>query len=192
MEMMVVMLLLSVLLLLVAGGLVAAARSSERASDYVTSLEQIRAAQRTLRATIGAALPLPLPISTMPSSPKPVLFDGRADELSFVAPLAPYLGGGLRLHTVKLTAHQLQMTLAMLDPIRPWGDAQGLLSDVVEGRFWYTGNDPQGKPTGWLEQWPWTDRLPKAVRVDMSVAGPVAWPSMQINLYVDLASPATP
>jgi general secretion pathway protein J len=190
MEMMVVMLLLSVLLLLAAGGLVAAARSSERAADYVTSLEQMRAAQRTLRATISAALPLP--IGTGPSSSKPVLFDGRTDELRFVAPLAPYLGGGLRLHTVKLTAHRLTMSLAMLDPIRPWGDAQELLSDVVEGRFRYAGNDPQGKPTGWLEQWPWTDRLPKSVRVDMSVAGPVAWPSMQINLYVDLASPARP
>ena len=47
---------------------------------------------------------------------------------------------------------------------------------------------PLGKATGWLTQWPWPERVPRAIRVDLRLHGSQqAWPTLQVNLLLDLS-----
>lgn len=185
--------LLGIFLLLVAGALLGTSRAMIKAERYTTSLDESRAAQAFLRFSISQALPLAPPEDEASRG----IFEGTAQRLQFIAPLPIELGGGIQLHTIELHgtqgARDLRVTFAQVrtaanaTPFRPWGEPQVLLHNVESLTFSYRGFTPQGKSTGWITDWPWPNRLPGAVRIDLRVTGSVEWVTEVVGLRLNLS-----
>lgn len=192
-EIMIVLSLLAVLLTLVGGAILGANRAVLKADRYTTSVDERRAAQAFLRNAISTALPLDISEN---NSANFGFFEGSAQRLQFVATLPDNLGGGIQLHTLALGGTEsdryLQITFAQLqgNVLRAWGEPQVLLHGVTSLNLSYRGFTPEGKPTGWLVEWPWPKLLPRAVRIDVQVKGAVGWPTEVIALRLDLSGGA--
>jgi general secretion pathway protein J len=185
-EILVVISLMGLMLGLVGTAVVAANRSVIAAERTSTRLDEIRATQRYLRQSISQMLPLSAAGNDHVGANS---VRGTPDALGFYAPLPNSLGGGLYHQDLRLNHRHLEVRLAKLDgqQLQSWGEPQRLLSGVTEVRFSYQGRSPMGKRTEWLESWPWPDRLPHAVRIDMHLEGPQAWVQQQVNLRLDLS-----
>jgi general secretion pathway protein J len=192
-EIMLVLSLLGVLLTLVGGAMLGANRAVLKAQRYTTSLDDMRAAQKFLRSSIGQALPLD---SSEDDSESSGFFVGSAQRLQFVATLPGELGGGIQLHTLEVKDRDLQVAFAQIQSTadgtvsKPWGEPQVLVHNVETLNLSYQGTTPKGQPTGWLSDWPWPTRLPRAVRIDAKVNGPVPWLSEVVALRLDLSGGA--
>lgn len=185
-EVLVVISLLGLLLGLVGSALVGANRAVAKAERYSASLDQRRATQRFLRQAVSQILPLS---GVRENGEHTATFEGHADGMTFYAPLPSSVGGGLHRQRLRLHGEQLQLQLAALDgqTLQPWGEPQRLLDGVRTLRLHYRGYSPLGKATGWLSEWPWPERLPRAVRIDLGQAGATPWPTLQVNLQLDLS-----
>lgn len=192
-EIMIVLSLLGVLLTLVAGAMLGANRAVLKAQRYTTSLDEMRAAQKFLRSSIGQALPLDVSEDDSESSG---FFVGSAQRLQFVATLPGELGGGIQLHTLQVKDQGLQVafeqtqTTADGTTSKPWGEPQVLVKNVETLSLSYRGVTPKGEPTGWMAEWPWPTRLPRAVRIDVKLNGPVPWLTEVVALRLDLSGGA--
>ncbi|WP_426118101.1 prepilin-type N-terminal cleavage/methylation domain-containing protein [Pseudomonas sp. DSP3-2-2] len=192
-EILLVLSLMGVLMALVGGALLGANRAVLKAQRYTVSLDEMRAAQRFLRSSIGQALPLD---SSEDDSESSGFFVGSAQRLEFVATLPGELGGGIQLHTLALHGTDLQIAFAQVQSsadgtvAKPWGDPQVLVHDVAELQLSYRGVSPKGEATGWISNWPWPTRLPRAVRIDAKVNGPVPWLAEVVALRLDLSGGA--
>ncbi|MBC3949399.1 prepilin-type N-terminal cleavage/methylation domain-containing protein [Pseudomonas folii] len=192
-EIMLVLSLLGVLLVLVGGAMLGANRAVLKAQRYTTSLDEMRAAQNFLRDSIGQALPLD---SSEDDSESSGFFVGSSQRLQFVATLPGELGGGIQLHTLEVKDRELQVAFAQIlstadgTTSRPWGDPQVLARNVESLSLSYRGVTPKGEPTGWMADWPWPTRLPRAVRIDAKLNGPVPWLTEVVALRLDLSGGA--
>lgn len=192
-EIMIVLSLLAVLLTLVGGAILGANRVVLKADRYTNSLDERRAAQAFLRASISQALPLDTSTSDSESSG---FFEGSAQRLQFVATLPGNLGGGIQVHTLALggpeSNRHLQISFAQVqgNVLRAWGEPQVLLHGVRSLNLSYRGFTPKGQATGWVSDWPWPNRLPRAVRIDVQVKGAVGWPTEVVALRLDLSGGA--
>ena len=192
-EIMIVLSLLGVLLTLVGGAMLGANRAVLKAQRYTTSLDEMRAAQNFLRNSIGQALPLDASEDDSESSG---FFVGSSQRLQFVATLPGELGGGIQLHTLQVKDRDLQVAFEQIQSTadgttsKPWGDPQVLIKDVESLSLSYRGVTPKGEATGWMADWPWPTRLPRAVRIDARVNGPVPWLTEVVALRLDLSGGA--
>ncbi|WP_122585568.1 prepilin-type N-terminal cleavage/methylation domain-containing protein [Pseudomonas viridiflava] len=196
-EVLLVISLLGVLLVLVAGALLGANRAVLKAERYTVGLDEMRAAQAFLRSSISQALPLD---TSAEDDAKSGFFEGTAQDLRFVATLPGELGGGIQLHTLGLKGPEgdrdLQVAFSRIKTsangitLEPWGEPQVLLHNVQSLNFSYRGLTPKGKPTGWLNEWPWPTLLPGAVRIDAQVKGSIPWVSEVVALRLDLSGGA--
>jgi len=189
-EILVVLSLLGVLLGLVATALVGANRAVAKAQVFSERLDEVRGAQTFLRRAIGQALP----VAQGDVTEKPARFVGHAAAMTFYAPLPDSIGGGLYRHQLSLVHQQLQVRLARLDgqALSAFGEPQVLLREVQQLAFSYRGLSPLAKDSGWLAEWPWPERLPRAVRIEATLRGVVPWVREQVSLRLDLASEAAP
>ena len=193
-EIMIVLSLLGVLLTLVGGALLGANRAVLKAQRYTTSLDEMRAAQQFLRTAISEALPLDV---TEDDSQTPGFFVGAAQRLQFVATLPGVLGGGIQRFTLQLIGSDLQVVFAQFESTAQVSvpasrsEPQVLLKHVQALHWSYRGVSPKGQATGWINAWPWTKRLPYAVRIDATVSGPVPWVSQVIALRLNLSGGAS-
>jgi general secretion pathway protein J len=193
-EVLVVLSLLGVLLSLIAGAILGANRAMAKAERYSMRLDEVRASQNFLRTAFGQALPLAA--GTAPSAlhgpPSEAIFTGDGQHMRFYAPLSPSLGGGVYRHSLALVGQRLQLTLERLQGqfLQPHGEPQVLLDRVQALQLSYRGLTPQGQPTGWLDNWPWPGRLPRGVRIDARLDGPVPWPLQSVSLRLDLSGEA--
>ena len=112
--------------------------------------------------------------------------------MRFVAPVPGQLAGGVQVHTLEPVAgatasRRLQISFSenRVDGLHPWGNPQVLMQEIRDLRLSYRGLDPDRQPTGWLEQWPWPDRLPQAVRIDVDTNGGDLWPTQVVVLRLD-------
>ena len=193
-EIMIVLSLLGVLLALVGGALLGANRAVLKAQRYTASLDEMRAAQQFLRTSISEALPLDV---TEDDSQTNGFFVGSAQRLQFVATLPGVLGGGIQRFTLQLTERELQVAFARFESSAQVsvpatrGEPQVLLKNVEDLQFSYRGVSPKGQATGWVSDWPWTKRLPYAVRIAVRVDGPVPWVTQVVALRLNLSSGAS-
>lgn len=197
-EIMIVLSLLGVLLTLVGGALLGANRAVLKAQRYTASLDEMRAAQQFLRTSISEALPLDV---TEDDSQTDGFFAGSAQRLQFVATLPGVLGGGIQRFTLQLTGAEgqrdLQVAFAQFESAAhasvpaSRSEPQVLLKNLEDVQFSYRGVSPKGQPTGWLSDWPWTKRLPYAVRIDATVKGPVPWVTQVVALRLNLSGGAS-
>jgi general secretion pathway protein J len=106
--------------------------------------------------------------------------------MAFVADLPAYLGqGGPYLHELRAGGSGADQWLELaLAPVQ-----NGDVVDVAEPRplerlaghlravqFRYQGLDPQGRPSDWQSTWPWPQRLPLRVQIQIEPAQGPAWP----------------
>lgn len=185
-EVLVVISLLGLLLGLVGAVLVDANHAAAKAERYSNMLDQRRATQRFLRQAVGQIVPLS---GIRASGEHTATFEGSAAAMTFYAPLPSSVGGGLQRQRLRLRDGHLQLQLAELDGqyLHPWGAPQRLLDNVRALHLRYRGYSPLGKATGWLSEWPWPERLPRSVRIDIEPFGATPWPTLQVNLLLDLS-----
>lgn len=195
-EVLLALTLLGLLLALLASALLGANRAALKGERYSQRLDELRAAQNFLETAISGSLPLdigPGAVDADSDAQRRVVFDGAAQRMSFVAGLNSALGGGIRLHTFEQMRVEgvkaLQVSFARLGAAgsEPWGQPQILFRDLSTLRFAYRGRDPRGQRTEWLDNWPWPTRLPQAVRIEMTSAGPVQWPAQIVALRLELS-----
>ncbi|MBC3925675.1 prepilin-type N-terminal cleavage/methylation domain-containing protein [Pseudomonas lurida] len=173
-EILVVLSLLGVLLVLVGGALLGANRAVSKAQAYTVTLDEVRAAQQFLRTAISEALPLAV-------GEDDGFFVGTAQHLEFVSTLPGVLGGGIHRFSLQQVERGLQVGFSQRE-------TQVLLNNIEGLQFSYRGLSPLGQPTGWVNAWPWPRRLPSAVRIAVSVGGPVPWVTQVIALRLNLSS----
>ncbi len=196
-EIMIVLSLLGVLLVLVGGALLGANRAVLKAQRYTVSLDEMRAAQQFLRTSISEALPLDV---TEDDSQTDGFFAGGPQRMQFVATLPGVLGGGIQRFTLQLAGAEaprdLQVAFAQFESAAQVSvpasrsEPQVVLKGVEDLQFSYRGLSPKGQATGWISEWPWTKRLPYAVRIAARVNGPVPWVTQVVALRLNLSGGA--
>jgi general secretion pathway protein J len=184
--------LLGLLMLGVYAGVRIATRSVHVGNARIERLDQVRAAQQLLRRELAQALSQTIDHD---DHGKPLVFEGAAQGLRYVAPLPGYLGQlGPQLQTLRLVDDgagglRLELGLAVLPPDGsgplPVGEPQVLVDHVRAGRFSYRGVDVRGRITPWLASWPDGRTLPRLVRVQLQLDGIVSWPTLEVPLRVD-------
>lgn len=158
---------------------------SEKQADRLT---QVRTAQDFLRNALQQALAQDF--GHAPDQDQ--VFEGEPQRMRFVAPMPAQLAGGVQVHTLETVegtaaSRRLQISFSQdrAGGLHPWGNPQVLMQKVRGLRLSYRGLDPNRQPTGWLEQWPWPNRLPQAVRIDVDTNGGDLWPTQVVALRLN-------
>lgn len=189
-EVLLALALLAVLVALLWGALAAATRGVRGGESRLTAATDVRAAQAFLRRELAAALPMAW---ARDRAQRPQVFAGEPQRMRFVGTLPAYLGGRgpLRLElsidppVAGRRALRLRFqTLASAQAgAQTWGDAETLIGHLRGGHFAYRGLDAEGRPTAWLPRWPWPQRLPLLVRIELD--GDADWPPLVIAPRLD-------
>lgn len=158
---------------------------SEKHTDRLT---QVRTAQNFLRSALQEALAEDFGHATDQER----VFEGERQRMRFVSPMPGQLAAGVQVHTLEAVAgpadaSRLQISFSQDRPdgLHPWGNPQILVQEVQDLRLSYRGLDPNRQPTDWLERWPWPDRLPQAVRIDVDTREANLWPTQIVALLLD-------
>lgn len=190
-EVLIALSLLGLLMVLIASALTLGSRTLELNERYSDRLNEVRTAQRLLRSALQQSLPV-----TFFQDARKVqwVFEGGPETMRFVAPLPSQLPGGIQLHTFSLVnsdniSQDLEVSFNRIadEGLRPWGTPQRLLQHLTHLRFSYRGLDNNLRATGWLERWPWPERLPQFVKVELSAQGPIDWPPLVVALHLSPA-----
>lgn len=184
-EILIVLSLLAVLLVLVGSITIGINRSLVKVELFGARLDELRATQQYLRGAISQALPIAAAADAPTSR-----FAGKSSSVIFFAPLPDSVGGGLFQHQISFSNQQVEAKFARLrgDELQAVGEPQVLLKDVESFSLSYRGTTPQGKDSGWQGTWMWPERLPREVRIDARLGGPVSWVTQYVRLRLDLGS----
>ncbi|KAF1009118.1 MAG: hypothetical protein GAK28_00751 [Luteibacter sp.] len=185
--------LLALLLLGVTASLQTMARSTRAGMASTERLDQVRAAQMYMRRALSEAMAYPWALQER----RPVVLKGAADEVSFVASGPGYLArSGLQLQRLAIVGEEgdkrvevafaplAARNAAQIVPSEP----EVLIDHVVSGHFVYSGLDNEGNPVAWQSTWPFPNRLPTMVGVELVIAGGVHWPTLTVPLRMDPAA----
>jgi general secretion pathway protein J len=192
MEVLAALALLSIVLLGVYSGISTAGRIVRSGDRAIERMDEIRSAQAYLRSELAQALVMPF---DQTDDGDPIVFQGGADKLTFVAPMPGYLSRlGPQMQTVALVAdgrdgYRLEVSLYLLPPDgsepKALGEPQVLLRGIRKGGFSYRGMDDQNKPTDWTASWVDGRRTPSLVRLALDVDGTTVFPTLVAPLRID-------
>ncbi|MDR6644715.1 general secretion pathway protein J [Luteibacter sp. 1214] len=186
--------LLALLLLGVMAALQVITKSTQASMTKTQRVNEVRAAQGYVRASLSGALAYPFERG---KARRPVAFKGEEHALTFVAPGPGYLArSGLQVQALSLIEKEgewrLEVAFAGLPTrggARMVPDAPEVLMDhVVSGRFVYSGVDDDRHAVAWASSWPYTDRLPTMVGVELTLRGGISWPVLVVPLRMDPAA----
>jgi general secretion pathway protein J len=191
METLAALALLALLLLGVMASLDTIARSTRTSLVATQRLDEVRAAQNYLRGALTGALAYPWALG---DDKQAIVFRGSAHEATFVSPGPGYLAAqGLQLQRLSLTGEpgdqRLEVTFAPLAtrqaaqvvPSSP----ETLVEHIVSGRLVYDGLDAQGHAIGWRPAWPFEQRMPTMIGVELELRGGTRWPTFSVPLRMD-------
>ena len=198
-EVLVAMMLLSLLLAGVWGGIHTATHAIRSGDVAIERMNRLRVTEQFLRRQLSHAMPLAF--GRDQSTGENFIFQGKRDEMRFVAPMPGYLSkGGAYVQTLQISraGSGKQLTFASdmlngfdLDKHKNTDDTQTLLIDgIAEGKFEYRGVDDQGELDDWTDDWDDPTRLPVMVRIDFAMRqdSGMTWPTMDIPLMMDVGS----
>ncbi|MCS5516967.1 hypothetical protein NWF32_24775 [Pseudomonas qingdaonensis] len=106
-------------------------------------------------------------------------------KIEYLAAVPLELGRQPKLHRLQFVPEQsgtwtLQITFFDKDNGAPWGESEVLNEHLRDVRINYRGFDDMRRDSGWLEHWPWPQRLPRLVRIQARAEGGVPWPTLSI------------
>lgn len=192
MEVLAALALLSIVLLGVYSGISTAGRIVRSGDQAIERMDEVRSAQAYLRSELAQALVMPFGET---DDGDPIVFQGAADKLTFVAPMPGYLSRlGPQMQTVSLVeegrgSYRLEVSLFLLPPDgsepKALGEPQVLMHGIRKGSFSYRGVDDQNKPTDWQASWGDARRTPSLVRIALDVDGQTVFPTMVAPLRID-------
>jgi general secretion pathway protein J len=171
-EVLAVLSLLGLLMVLAATSFKSSGIVAERTQRAAERMEQVLTAQRFLRQSL----------ENMRETPR---FVGEAEKLEYLAALPLGLGGQLKLHRLqflpdKAGSWTLRVAFFDKDNGKPWGEPQVLADHMRDVRIDYRGIDDMRRDSGWLEHWPWSQRLPRLVRIQARAQGSMPWPTLNV------------
>lgn len=191
METLAALALLALLLLGVMASLDTIARSTHASLAATQRLDEMRAAQNYLRRALSGALPYPWALGT---DKRPVVFRGNAHEVIFVSPGPGYLAAeGLQLQKLSIVGvagdQHLEVSFAPLATragahVVP-GSPETLLAHLASGRIVYSGIDDEGRAVSWQPSWPFEQRMPTMIGVEVQLRPGLRWPALVIPLRMD-------
>lgn len=181
---------LGVLMLLIGSVLTSSNRMQALSERQTERLTQVRSAQNFIRNALQQTHAQNFG-HNFDSDER--VFEGERQRMRFMAPLPGQLAGGVQVHTLERVARTtgtstLQVSFSQNQAqglLQPWGSPQTLMQRVNNLRFSYRGLDSSQKPTGWLERWPWSNRLPQAVRIEVDSDVGHLWPTQVVTLRLD-------
>lgn len=187
--------LMSILLALAYGGLRASTRASERGQVALEEAGNLRTTHLFVRRQINQTMPLAYGVLD-DARQSPVMFEGEADRIRFVAPMPGYLGkGGPQVQTLQISSGGEQLDLEFTHQLL-LGYSPDFVSDtepivLMEGieaaYFEFLQQDENGQPAGWTRSWPTPGSLPRAIRleIEMGEDSQTTWPLLIANVKVD-------
>jgi len=186
--------LLALLLLGVTSALRTTMKSTRANVVRTQRIDELRAAQDYLRHALSGAMAYPWRLGIYR---EPIVFRGSADAMTFVAPGPGYLEAqGLQVQRLRLAGDEgdrrLELAFASLAvrghaPVAP-SATETLVDHVVSGTFRYDGVDNEGKPLSSRDAWPYEDRMPTLVSIQLVLRGGVRWPVLSIPLRMDASA----
>lgn len=185
-EVLIALSLLGLLMILIASALTVSNRTLDLSERYSNRLNEVRTAQGFFRSALQQSLPV-----AFLHDAKNIqwVFEGERDTMRFVAPLPSQLSGGVQLHSFALVDNgkgaadlQVSFTQIKADGLHTWGTPQTLLQHLSQLRFSYRGLDNSLHTTDWLERWPWPERLPQYVRIELAAQGQIDWPPLVVAI----------
>lgn len=192
-EVMIAMSLMGLLMVLIASALTLSNRALTISEYYSTRLSEIRSAQSFIRKSLQQSVPI---VFLRDGKNTGWIFDGEQQQLRFVAPMPPALQGGVKIHSIALADNDeepsnLQVSFKQT-PAQgggTWGTPQILLQNVQNLRISYRGLDNNQRVTNWLENWPWPERFPQYIKVDLDTEGPISWPKLVVAIRISPIAP---
>ncbi len=188
-ELLVVAAILGMLGAVAAGGLRFGLTAWERAGAVAEDTVETRIVQKTLARAIGGARAILIRNGTRTP---PVAFDGRAESLSFIAPM-PARAAPPGDHLIELARAQRQGADALVlrwvavddrrPEIGPDAAEEVLVEDVAALAVRYYGPDPLTGEVRWLESWTGRTTLPALVEIAVRFADGAGrrWPPLVIR-----------
>lgn len=187
-ELLVALTLLALLAAVLSGSLRLAGRSWEGGDARAAQVDEMRQTQAFLRAQFASALPKRMAKAV----DTPLLFQGDANEIYYVAPLPErVVEGGTQLFHLSLIKdgerNALVLERTYIDPdlldLPDFREAERtvLAARIAEIRLGYFGHDPDASdsetPT-WHDRWDDKQRLPMLIRIDVQPERGPAWPTL--------------
>jgi general secretion pathway protein J len=153
--------------------------SVARAEQLAAKTEQTRSAQRFVRRQVSSALPLVFERDQRTGQPQVLL--GEPERMLFVASMPGHLSyGGPHLQVLEIVAdsdrdrdgYRLQFAYRMRvgEAVVEAGDQRPpvvLVDGIVDGGFQYRGMEDDGEVGDWRADWPFSNRMPMLVRLDI-------------------------
>lgn len=194
-ELLLAITLMSILLGLTYSGLRAASRSSERGEELLAAGGSLRVAHQFVRRQLNQMLPLPFGV--IGDNEVRVVFEGDSRHIQYVAPMPGYLGaGGPQVQLLEVVPGNdndviIQFSHALLQGFDPAymyeRDPVILLENVDSADFEFLGKDDEGNLTGWTTTWEQPEKLPVAVRLNVSFFEDLnlQWPDLVAGVKID-------
>ena len=193
--------LLALLATILMGTVRGAERSVSAATDLVERTEQYARTQSFLREHIAGALPL----RWRKEPGQPLKFDGKADSITYLAPVTSQIAeGGVMWWQLTVARSngavprsQLVLRRVAQDPDDkavpdvPATDTVVLADgiDAVKLAYFDVGPDPLTEPdTGtWVDSWSENSRMPSMVSIRVTEQGGREWPELLVPLRLTQA-----
>lgn len=191
METLAALALLALLLLGVMASLDTIARSTHASLAATQRLDEMRAAQNYMRRALSGALAYPWAIG---EEQRAVVLRGDAQTVTFVSPGPGYLAGeGLQLQKLSIVGkpgdQHLEVSFAPLATRAGAGVVpnapETLVEHISSGRIVYSGMDDQGHPVTWKTSWPYEQRMPTMIGVELQLRPGLHWPTFTVPLRMD-------
>lgn len=195
-ELLLAITLMSILLALTYTGLRAATRSSEQGEKLLAAGGELRASHQFIRRQLNQMLPLPFAVSDDAAELR-VVFEGDARSIKYVAPMPGYLGtGGPQVQMVEIVNGDDGESLVQFSHALLQGFEEEFLYDrepvilldgVDSAGFEFLGRDEEGELAGWTTSWDQPDKLPVAVRLDLTFQEDLnlRWPDLAAGVRID-------
>jgi len=180
------------------GGIRTATLSVERGEALIERTNKMRVAQEFMRRDLSQALSLVL--TQDPATGQASVFEGSAEELTFIAQMPGYLGrGGPYVQRLAFERHEGDLRLVFrhalhngYDPedqplAQPDREPVVLLEKIASGSFEYRALDDQGKLGEWTEDWEKKGAMPLLVRlqIEFTPEAHMTWPDLVVPIMLN-------
>jgi general secretion pathway protein J len=187
---------------LLASILMGMVRNAERSSTAATTSGERTEQYMRTHSFLSEHVANTLPLRWRREVNQPLKFEGRANNMTYLAPVISQIAEGGVLWwqlTIRERADKKQLVLKRLPqdpeakalPDMSEGEAS-VLADGIESialAYFDPGDDPVTQPEAgrWVDAWDENDRMPSLVRLQVKEVNGVSWPDLVIPMKISQA-----